>query len=417
MNTLCILVACAFGQLAAYCFFSTRFEAKIPSIAVCGFFAAAAAVQFAASFAGLAVLNIALLFVGNLCAALIIYRAGTKQALLHCVLLECLAAMSAFIILFGLPKIVGFEPPESGTVLLDISASVLYFTFSYAAARHRDDAAVCPVLISLLSLLCSAMIAYFAFFPGNSTVSALISVIMPSVISAVCLAHGQTVCKITSSTESLLEKQRQKLNTEYYAELEHQYDLRDIIIHDIKGQLRTIKKLSQDGETDRIGSYIDSIYNSGAMGAVKQFSDNKLANVIISRYANLCANSEIKFNCDVRSIDFSFLSDGDLTVLLDNLLHGAFKSAENSKERFIDMSIGSFNGAYIVLNVSNSVDGEPDIKNSERAARINRIIRKYGGQVSFDCEDGQKFVTKIMFKSSGGKNEEAHISPARQRGL
>ena len=284
-------------------------------------------------------------------------------------------------------------------ILLGISASALYFTFAYAVSRHNDNMIAYSVLVSLLSLVCAAMIAGFAFFPGSNLILTLISVVLPLAISAVCLAHRKLVCKITNSTESLLEEQRQKLNAEYYAELEHQYDLRDIIIHDIKGQLRTIKQLSQNGENDRIKSYIDSIYNSGAMGAVKQFSSNKLANVIISRYAHLCANSEIKFNCDVRSIDFSFFSDEDLTILLDNILHGAFKSAEESEERFIDMNIGSFNEAYVVLNVRHSVDGSPDIKSSERAARISKIIQKYDGQASFDCSDGQIFTAKIMFKS------------------
>ena len=400
MDTVCKLIACAFGQFAAYCYFSRRFETKCPIAAVCGFFAAAAAVQFAVSFAGLAALNITLLFISNLCAALIIYRAGIKQTLIHCLLLEVLAAMSAFIIMFGLPKIIGHEPPGNGMILLGISASALYFTFAYAVSRHNDNMIAYYVLVSLLSLVCAAMIAGFAFFPGSNLVLTLISVILPLAISAVCMAHRKLVCKITNSTESLLEEQRQELNTEYYAELEHQYDLRDIIIHDIKGQLRTIKQLSQNGENDRINSYIDSIYNSGAMGAVKQFSSNKLANVIISRYAHLCANSEIKFNCDVRSIDFSFLSDSDLTILLDNILNGAYKSAEKSEERFIDMSIGSFNEAYVVLNVRHSVDGSPDIKNSERAARISKIIQKYGGQASFDCADERIFATKIMFKSS-----------------
>jgi cell division protein FtsL len=367
---------------------------------------AALAVQFAVSFAGLAALNIALLFISNLCAAFIIYRAGIKQSLIHCLLLEVLAAMSAFIIMFGLPKIIGHEPPGNGMILLGISSSALYFTFSYAVSRHKDDMIVYSVLVSMLSLVCAAMIAGFAFFPGSNLVLTLISVILPLAISAVCMAHRKVVCKISNSTETLLEEQRQKLNAEYYAELEHQYDLRDIIIHDIKGHLRTIKQLSQNGENDRINSYIDSIYNSGA---VKQFSSNKLANVIISRYAHLCANSEIKFNCDVRSIDFSFLSDSDLTILLDNILNGAYKSAEKSEERFIDMSIGSFNEAYVVLNVRHSVDGSPDIKNSERAARISKIIQKYGGQASFDCSDERIFEAKIMFKSSVVKNKAARI--------
>lgn len=399
MDTVCKLIACAFGQIAAYIYFSSRFKSSRPQAAAVGFFAAATAVQFAASFAGLAVLNIALLFVCNLCAALIIYEAGIKRALSCSLLLELLAAVSALFVALALPKIIGTPPSGDTTVLLGISTSTLYFTLAYAVSKHDKAMIAYSILISLLSLACAAMIAGFAFFPGSSLLFELISVALPILMTAVCFSHKRIVSSITDSTESRLEEQRQKLNEEYYAELEHQYDLRDIIIHDIKGQLRTIKQLSQNGENDRINSYIDSIYNSGAMGAVKQFSGNKLANVIISRYAHLCANSEIKFNCDVRSIDFSFLSDSDLTVLLDNILHGAYKESEKSKERFIDIGISSFNEVYVVLNIRNSVKCAPDIENSERAERIVSIVKKYGGQASFDCADGHIFTAKIMLKS------------------
>lgn len=37
MDTVCKLIACAFGQFAAYCYFSRRFETKCPIAAVCGF--------------------------------------------------------------------------------------------------------------------------------------------------------------------------------------------------------------------------------------------------------------------------------------------------------------------------------------------------------------------------------------------
>ena len=203
MDTVCKLIACAFGQFAAYCYFSRRFETKCPIAAVCGFFAAALAVQFAVSFAGLAALNIALLFISNLCAAFIIYRAGIKQSLIHCLLLEVLAAMSAFIIMFGLPKIIGHEPPGNGMILLGISSSALYFTFSYAVSRHKDDMIVYSVLVSMLSLVCAAMIAGFAFFPGSNLVLTLISVILPLAISAVCMAYRKLACKISNSTETL----------------------------------------------------------------------------------------------------------------------------------------------------------------------------------------------------------------------
>ena len=103
--------------------------------------------------------------------------------------------------------------------IVDFFLISMYFTFSYAVSRHKDDMIVYSVLVSMLSLVCAAMIAGFAFFPGSNLVLTLISVILQLAISAVYMAHRKVVCKITNSTETLLEEQRQKLNAEYYAEL------------------------------------------------------------------------------------------------------------------------------------------------------------------------------------------------------
>lgn len=72
-------------------------------------------------------------------------------------------------------------------ILLGISASALYFTFAYAVSRHNDNMIAYYVLVSLLSLVCAAMIAGFAFFPGSNLILTLISVVLPLAISAVAL--------------------------------------------------------------------------------------------------------------------------------------------------------------------------------------------------------------------------------------
>lgn len=103
MDALYNFSACALGQFAAYVYFSSRFELKRPR-ALGIVFPAAAAVQFALSFAGLAALNVAFMFACSLCAALIIYRINIKQALLHSALLEAFAAVSALAVLFAVPN-------------------------------------------------------------------------------------------------------------------------------------------------------------------------------------------------------------------------------------------------------------------------------------------------------------------------
>lgn len=112
MDALYNFSACALGQFAAYVYFSSRFELKRPR-ALGIVFPAAAAVQFALSFAGLAALNVAFMFACSFCAALIIYRTNIKQALLHSALLEAFAAVSALAVLFAVPKFSALRPPKA----------------------------------------------------------------------------------------------------------------------------------------------------------------------------------------------------------------------------------------------------------------------------------------------------------------
>lgn len=165
MDALYNFSACALGQFAAYVYFSSRFELKRPR-ALGIVFPAAAAVQFALSFAGLAALNVAFMFACSLCAALIIYRINIKQALLHSALLEAFAAVSALAVLFAVPKIFGAPASESAASLLGISSGTLYFTFAYAVSKHRRGTFAYFVLLTALSLVCAAVIAGLAFSTG-----------------------------------------------------------------------------------------------------------------------------------------------------------------------------------------------------------------------------------------------------------
>ena len=75
-----------------------------------------------------------------------------------------------------------------------------------------------------------------------------------------------------------LEKQKTEINQEYYAELERQYDLSNILIHDIKKHLGVVRTYLSENETDKAILYIDSVYESNEIQTLKQFSKNKLIN-------------------------------------------------------------------------------------------------------------------------------------------
>lgn len=102
------------------------------------------------------------------------------------------------------------------------------------------------------------------------------------------------------NTELELEKQKLHINEEYYIELEKQYDSSNILIHDIKKCLGNIKGLLLQNDNSKAIEYIDSIYDGYDIKQIKKYSNNKLINVIVSRYAQLCYNNNIEFSADNR---------------------------------------------------------------------------------------------------------------------
>lgn len=75
--------------------------------------------------------------------------------------------------------------------------------------------------------------------------------------------------------------------------------------------------------------------------------------------------SGITFNCDIRNIDFSFISDNDLTSLLDNLLENALEASRDSEEKKVELLITPTNVNYNSLTLNNTCSVAPNIKNDK----------------------------------------------------
>ena len=58
-----------------------------------------------------------------------------------------------------------------------------------------------------------------------------------------------------------------------------------------------------------------------------------MVNSIVNRYKSFCDKFGVKMNIDIRSADFSFMSEPDITALLDNLLENAVEAATKYRER------------------------------------------------------------------------------------
>ena len=173
-----------------------------------------------------------------------------------------------------------------------------------------------------------------------------------------------------------------------------------------------IRELSVQKENDHIITYIDSIYNGYEIKSFKQFSNHKLVNIIVSRYEQLCESENIRFSVDIRSVDFSFMSDSDITALLDNLLENAYEAAKASEIGIIDLSIEKQNERYVRIQTSNSSEQKPIITNgiikSTKSNNklhgigiksITKITKKYSGNIAWNYDDASKvFTSTILLK-------------------
>lgn len=173
-----------------------------------------------------------------------------------------------------------------------------------------------------------------------------------------------------------------------------------------------IKELSKEADAKEIPEYIDSIYNGYNIKELKQYSKNKLVNVIVSRYANLCHKANIDFLVDIRNVDFHFITDSDLTALLDNLLENAYEAAKSSTEKQIDLHIDYRNENFLLIDLHNTFDRQPKLIGKELVTTkqgsgvhgiglksISRIVKRYSGNMNYKYDKDHKvFHTSIMLK-------------------
>ena len=135
-------------------------------------------------------------------------------------------------------------------------------------------------------------------------------------------------------------------------------------------------------------------------------------NLITNRYRKICEDSKIKFNIDIRNTQIDFMSEPDITALLDNLLENAVEATSKANVKFIDFSINKRKNNFLSIIITNSVKEKVKITDniiiSSKKSKgihgvglrsIKRVVEKYDGEMkmSFD-ENALTFTTSIIFR-------------------
>ena len=432
MTLVCYALVYIFEALIALMFFGNKFNQKYKSGIVFLSFTASAAIQFGLSFLGVPTLNLAAFIIFNFLLCFLCYESKIIHAVFNSLLLAVLMLITelATVYVSRFAFGIGVTEHTSNNMLLLIqsgTAKLLYFLTAYliskfATQESRSDLkntkSVFLLLLPIASIIVLlGIVRITELYATTDAIYILFSVatiLLMYANIAVFWVHESLIKTQRENTELQLQAQKAELDTEYYTLLQNQYENSNILIHDIKRHLLSIKDLADENDCDGIEHYIDNLYSEYEVKNIKKYSSHKLVNAIINRYAKVFADSGITFNCDIRNIDFSFIADNDLTSLLDNLLENALEASRDSEEKKVELQITPTNVNYISLTLNNSCSTAPNIKNGKLITTkkksaphgygiksIKRIADKYDGDVSFDYDnETQLFQIRIVIKNT-----------------
>ena len=136
-------------------------------------------------------------------------------------------------------------------------------------------------------------------------------------------------------------------------------------------------------------------------------------NAIANRYVEICKEFDIDFFCDVRNVDFSFISDSNLISILDNLLENAVEAAKDSEDKLIELTVNYVNENFVVINIVNSCSSKPLKVNGELKSTkehkgihgyglkiIKRIAKENGGSVNYNFDESKmQFTISVVLNT------------------
>lgn len=251
------------------------------------------------------------------------------------------------------------------------------------------------MLLPLSSLLCAVLLHYLI----SSVPPEPLAGVFCSLLMLLQLITNITVFWVYENTqknareimELQIAGQKEKLDIEYLELLEKKNSALERLMHDFKNHLSSVKGL---GNTEEAEKYINSIYGSISKYEYIGKTQNRMLDLILSKYTTMCESAKIDFSAETYSENLKFMDDFDLSSLMNNLLDNAFEAASKTGNGKITLIIKRNESGKRIIDVVNSCAEAPVTNNGELVSTksggihgigtksIKASAEKYDG----DCE-------------------------------
>lgn len=432
MSAVCYFLTYVFETLISLMYFSEKFTTKAnKKILILGL-SASVLIQFSLSFIGIPFVNLGAFLICNILFCFLLFNSSVFQAILNSIILTATMFITELCVFYGSTlffDVAISEHTVNNTTLWiqTVCSKLFYFFVALIIAKISTEETGKQIGILKQSLLFLLPLASIILLHGIVVITMIVdvpqSIYIVLIVSTILLmysnivvfwVHESMVRTQQENIEYKLQKQKTEIDTEYYSLLQNQYENSNIIIHDIKRHLMSVKELANHNDCDNILKYIDDLYGEYDIKYLRKYSNHKLINAIINRYMEMCKTFGIDFYCDIRDIDFSFISDANMTAILDNLLENAIEAAKDSELKTIELTIKESNKNFVAINLENSCTTAPKKSGGELITTktdkevhgygirsIKRIAKEYNGNINYSFDEKtMTFVFTVVLNKS-----------------
>lgn len=367
------------------------------------------------------IFNTFIIIFSNILLIYFLFDSSIKSAVFHGFALGISQLISEFIALYLIAAILQTNSQEIVAEHFEIGTSlsrVIYFFLSrlltlISFKEKKSKSWGKWFALSLLPLSSIFIIIVFRLITDNIVLTPAENTLLISSIFFLLLVniviymiYEQAEINSQKLIELEIANQKNDIDLKYLSLLEKKNETMQIMAHDYKNHLQTVQLMTDSPE---IKTYINGILGEIHQNSQIGKSKNKLLDVIISKYADICKDKRIKFEVDVMSENMSFMNGNDISALFNNLLDNAVEAAEKSEKKYIQLSIATSLNSYHIVTVVNSSDFEPNSKNERLITTkdnksvhgfgtksINKIVNKYHGEMQWEYSSELKEFKSVI---------------------
>lgn len=359
------------------------------------------------------IFNIFLIISVNIVILFTLFNSSVKSAIFHGFALGITQLVSEFITMYLIAGILQTQSQNIVNEHFEIAAilsRIIYFMLSrlLTLLSFKENSSrswgkwfglsLLP-LSSILIIIAFRLLTNQVALPSKTNAVLVLSISFLLLVNIlIYMLYEQAEKENQKLIELEIINQKNNIDLQYLNLLEKKNEKMQIMSHDYKRHILTLDAMSDSPEVKQyIQDMLGEISTYSRIGKTK----NKILDVILSKYTDICSEKNIRFETDILSDNLSFINSADISALFNNLLDNSVEAAEQAKEKYIFLQITNALDVYHKIKIINSCDTPPNVKKGKlRTTKQDRDLHGFG----------IKSIKKTVNKYNGEMQWEYHAS-------